>query len=63
MASASALKVGRSITVTGTKESNGTIAAKTIVVGTRPTGRGKPPSHRGGQPPSGAAPPGATTSR
>jgi hypothetical protein len=48
-----ALKVGRSIAVMGTKEADGTVVAKTIMIGTRPTGRGGPSSRPGRQPPNG----------
>jgi hypothetical protein len=63
---AAALKVGESIAVTGTKASDGTITATSIMIGmgnrppgggTRPPGGpgGKPPTGKGG-PPSGTAP-------
>jgi uncharacterized protein DUF5666 len=56
-ASASDLKVGESIAVTGTKNNDGTISATSIMVGGPPAGRGGPPGHPGGKPPAGGKPP------
>jgi hypothetical protein len=60
---ASAVKVGDFVSVQGTKASDGTVTAKTVMVGTAPPGKmgapgGKRPSGQKGAPPSGA---GATT--
>jgi hypothetical protein len=51
------LKVGQSIAVTGTKGSDGTVTASTIVIGVPPAGRGGPSGHPGGKPPSGMGSP------
>jgi hypothetical protein len=59
--SASALKVGDFIGVTGTKNSDGSVTATTVMIG-RPAqmGKGGPGgAAKGGKPPSGAAPPSA----
>jgi hypothetical protein len=55
---ASALKVGVFIGVTGTKDSDGTVTATTIVIG-RPAQMGKGGPGRGDKPPSGAGAPSA----
>ncbi len=60
--SASALKVGESIGVAGTKNSDGSVTATTVMIG-RPThmGKGGPgaAAGKGGGPPSGSRPPSA----
>jgi hypothetical protein len=60
--SASALKVGAFIGVQGTKSSDGTVTASTIMIGRPPqmgkAGAGGTPA-RGSKPPSGGAPPSA----
>jgi hypothetical protein len=64
--SASALKVGDFIGVTGTKNSDGSVTATAVVIG-RPTqmgkggpgGSAKSGAPKGGKPPSGARAPGA----
>jgi hypothetical protein len=54
----SALKVGDFIAVSGTKNSDGTVTATSVMVGPPPMGRGGPGGHRGAKPPPGrGAPP------
>jgi hypothetical protein len=63
----SALKVGDFIAVMGTTNSDGTVTATSVMVGSPPPGRGGPGGpggHRGGKPPAGQGgpPPGAPAS-
>ena len=58
--SASALKVGAFIGVTGTKNSDGSVTATTVMIGRPPQmGRGGPGGSKGGKPPTGAGAPSA----
>jgi hypothetical protein len=56
--SASALKVGAFVGVQGTKNSDGTVTATTVMIG-RPPQMGKGGAGRSGKPPSGGALPSA----
>jgi hypothetical protein len=53
----SSLKVGDFIAVNGTKSSDGTVTATSVMVGAPPMGKGGPGGHRGGKPPAGSGPP------
>jgi hypothetical protein len=58
--SVSALKVGASIGVQGTKNSDGTVTASTVMIGRPPQmGKAGAGGGRGGKPPAGGAPPSA----